>query len=247
MAEVVAMNTRKFISALICTLCCWPLAAVAESGAYRVEVLVFSHVDSSAQPLELQDLRAFTAFPELGERLEPEAPVKLDVMSSAMDDIWRRLRQSASFRPLLFAAWEQSRVDYHPPLHLHDEEVIAEHLYFPYQVAFLDLMSTDVFGGYLAPYYRLDGTVQLVRSRFLHLNIDLEYRQELLPRPQPVPESREAALQAQDEAMAVLESTPGPALVHALRQSRQVRIGEMQYFDSPYLGVLARVTATAGE
>jgi hypothetical protein len=45
----------------------------------------------------------------------------------------------------------------------------------------------------------------------------------------------------------VLESTPGPALVHALRQSRQVRIGEMQYFDSPYLGVLARVTATAGE
>ena len=43
------------------------------------------------------------------------------------------------------------------------------------------------------------------------------------------------------------EPLPGPALVHALRQSRQIRTGSLQYFDTPYLGVLARVTATSGE
>ena len=60
------MSARWIVGVLLCTLCCWPMAAAAESGAYRVEVLVFSHVDSSAQPLELQDIRAFTAFPEWG-------------------------------------------------------------------------------------------------------------------------------------------------------------------------------------
>lgn len=176
------------------------------------------------------------------------APIKLDVMSSAMQDVWRRLRLSSGFRPLLFTAWEQTRIDYHPPLRIHDDDVIAEQLYFPYNIAVIDLQALDPFEDYLAPYYRLDGTVQLVRSRFLHLNLDLEYRQDLLPRPQPVPESREAALAQQLETpREVLGASPGPALVHALKQSRQVRTGEMLYFDTPYLGVLARVTATTGE
>ncbi|NND44920.1 MAG: hypothetical protein HKN58_06320 [Xanthomonadales bacterium] len=222
--------------------------ALAESGMYRVEVLVFNHIDSGAQPIEREQLRAFARFPEPGDDLVQPAPYQLDVMSSAMQDVWRRLRLSSGFRPLLFTTWEQTRIDYHPPVRLHDDEVIAEQLHFPGNIAVIDLQALDPFEEYLAPYYRLDGTMQLARSRFLHLNLDLEYRQDLLPKPHELPESREAALAQREESVSeVLGASPGPALIHHLRQSRQVRTGELTYFDTPYLGVLARVTATTGE
>lgn len=245
-----------------CALCAGS-PALAESGRYRIEVLVFMHLDSLAEPREMDELRAFSAFPELGEWQAPEAPVRLEVMSSLMQDNWRRLRLSGNYRPLLFATWEQSRIDYHPPVRLHDEEVIAEHLHFPHRVAFVDLRSADLFAAYRAPYYRLDGTVQLVRSRFLHLNLDLEYRQDLLPRPladpggaagpapgEPLPLLPGEPSAAEEEPRFIqveLDPAPGPALVHALSQSRQVRTDELQYFDTPFLGVLARITATSGE
>lgn len=233
---------------LVAVLSIVPTAVRAESGMYRVEVLVFSHLDSDAMPRELAEIRSFIEAPDLSEPLIQPAPYRLDVMSTAMQDSWRRLRNSATFSPLLFVSWEQTRIDYHPPVRVHDDDVIAEQLHFPYQTAFLDLRSGDVGSEYLAPYYRLDGTVQLSRTRFLHLDLDLEYRVDLLPRPEPVPDSREAALQAQEEkAEEVLSHSPGPATVHMLSQRRQIRTGEMQYFDTPFLGVLARVTATSGE
>ena len=222
--------------------------AFAESGMYRVEVLVFNHMDSDAEPREQEEIRAFLDTADLDAPMVQPAPYRLDVMSTVMQDAWRRLRNSASFKPLLFVTWEQTRIDYHPPVRIHDDEMVAEQLHFPYDIAFLDLRSDDVGSEYLAPYYRLDGSVQLTRSRFLHLRLDLEYRADLLPRPEPVPESREAALESLAEtASQVLARSPGPALVHALRQSRQVRTDDVQYFDTPYLGVLARVTTTSGE
>ena len=223
--------------------------ACPESGNYRIEVLLFNHLDPGSEAAQLDEIRSFHAYPSLDKPMVSEAPMKLDVMSSTMQDAWRRLRLSADFRPLLFVAWEQSRIDYHPPVRVHDDELIAEHLDFPYQLAFIDLQSPDMFDHYLAPYYRLDGTVQLVRSRFLHLNLDLEYRQDLLPRPAPLSASREEAIELSIQQEQALDPTPGPgpALVHALVQSRQVRTAQMQYFDTPYLGALVRITATSGK
>lgn len=49
MAEAAAVNRRSrlFLALLLATLA---VPALAESGMYRVEVLVFNHVDSSAKP-----------------------------------------------------------------------------------------------------------------------------------------------------------------------------------------------------
>lgn len=237
---------------------------LAESGNYRIEVLVFRHLDSTAEPRELDEIRSFIRFPTLDEPLVQEAPVRLDVMSSIMQDAERRFRLSATYRPLLFTSWEQSRIDYHPPVRLHDDDLIAKQLHFPHRVAFVDLQSMDMFEDYMSSYFRLDGTVQLVRSRFLHLHLDLEFRQDLLPRPIPPaePETPIATgpeivvsdipvvdVQSEEDELVeeLIDPSPGPALVHSLKQSRQIRTGEMQYFDTPYMGVLVRVTATTGE
>jgi hypothetical protein len=88
----------------------------------------------------------------------------------------------------------------------------------------------------LTRYYRIDGTARLRRSRFLNLDLDIEFRepvdagtQQNLPAPAPDDETE--------------VSTDGASfLVHEVEQSRQVQILELQYFDGPVLGVLALVT-----
>ena len=215
---------------------------------YRVEILVFQHLQGDAQPREIEQLRTFRHAPDLAlsDGVQP-APYRLDVQSSAMQDVWRRLRNSSEFRPLWFVTWEQTRIDYHPPVRIHDEELIAEHLLFPSDPVFIDLRLEDPFEPYRVPYYRLDGTVQLTRTRFLHLDLDLEFRADLLLAQQ---ESGDILLDEPENPAALGEAigtTVGPALVHVLRESRQVRSGEMLYFDAPFLGVLARITATSGQ
>jgi hypothetical protein len=265
---MVAETALKRSLLSLITLLCFSQMCFAESGNYRIEVLVFNHLDSTAETAEIEEIRSFSGYPELGEYMPSPAPMKIEVMSSVMQDTWRRLRLSATYRPLAFASWEQSRIDYHAPVRIHDDELIAEQVHFPYDVVLLDLQSADPFSEFMTPYFRLDGTVQLQRTRFLHINLDLEYREQLLPRPlsdpalndhtlieTPMPEANigdpinaeePAILQDRELIEDALGQSPGPALVHILKQSRQVRTGQMQYFDTPYLGVLVRVTATSG-
>ena len=88
-------------------------------------------------------------------------------------------------------------------------------------------------------FYRIDGTVMLRRSRFLHLDLDIELRQavfdEQLLTPAPIPGS-------ESESGEPELPPPAPFLIHQLKQSRQVKSQRMEYFDSPVLGVLAWIT-----
>jgi hypothetical protein len=109
-------------------------------------------------------------------------------------------------------------------------------------------------------FYRLDGAVMLKRSRFLHLELDLQLREAVhddaalsaaagnLLAQDPATESEPGppqpwALPSDEEAELFVEPVrPSAFLIHALKQSRQVKTERMEYFDSPVLGVLALIT-----
>jgi hypothetical protein len=222
----------------------------AESGAYRVELLVFSHAEGAGAPVPVADWRSFAGAYRLdGELLvgNEDDPAPLGVMSDMMQGVWRRLESSPAYRPLLFRAWEQSRIDYHPPVRIHDEEVVAERLNFPGGLAFLDLRDADMLAPYVDRHYRLDGTAQLRRSRFLHLDLDLEYLAEWSSQRPTPPLSADTGMEPGQANSPAATDVTAPTWIHGLQQSRQIRTGALEYFDTPYLGVLARVTATAGE
>jgi hypothetical protein len=215
-------------------------AALAESGTYRVEIIVFQNLSVIADRVQVDEFRSFSRFPELQEADLPDELKATDQKSTRMDGIWRRLRSSKGYRPLIFAAWEQSRTDYYPPIRVHDEMLVDEQLRPPTNIMIADLAAEDPLGAYLSSFYRLDGTVQLRRSRFLHLYLDLEYRQKIE--------------QTGSEAQATFFSIKDPTLsesagynIYSLQQNRQVRSGEFQYFDTPYFGALILITAIAGE
>lgn len=94
-------------------------------------------------------------------------------------------------------------------------------------------------------FYSLDGTATLVRTRFLHLNLELELREAVYePRSQddvyrPAPTASLVSIPSQAGQGPV---RPSSYRVHKLLQSRQVKTGRMEYFDGPAIAVLAYIT-----
>jgi hypothetical protein len=103
-------------------------------------------------------------------------------------------------------------------------------------------------------FYALDGTVSLVRSRFLHLHVDLQQREAVYdPAPQqPVLLPRgmrtmPAATPGPDTEDPAAQPVPSAFLVFDMEQNRQVKTGQVEYFDGPVLSVLAYITAIEPE
>jgi len=215
-------------------------AALAESGAYRVEIIVFQNLAVIADGVQVEEFRSFSKFPALLEADLPDDLTAADQKSAYMDGVWRRLRSSKGYRPLLFAAWQQNRTDYYPPMRIHDEMLVDQQLRPPTHIMIADLAAEDPLGAYLSSFYRLDGTLQLRRSRFLHLFLDLEYREEI---SQPGSDTQASFFSIKDPAL----SDSAAYNIYSLQQNRQIRSGQLQYFDTPYFGALVLVTAIAGE
>ncbi len=280
------MNTffRMMLQSCLVVAASWACHVHAESGSYRVEILVFRYTQSQELP---EPHLPMSHFPQswdppasIGRRI-PEDPAFLSARSDLMQEVWRKLARDPDYEPLLFRSWEQSRIDYHPPIRIHDLEVLHERLDLDSGRNYIDLEAPDPLEPYKNLYFQLDGTVQLRRSRFLHLDLNLEFREELFEPESGMSgefandESVSGQPMASDPAMVLtlpaessdrvsespFQALPAPlpepirvefepvpgALRHLLSQSRQIKTQELNYFDSPYLGVLARVTATIGE
>ena len=270
---------------------------LAASDAYRVEVIVFRHLQATPDAKEAGELRSFSQFPDLEERKQAEdlpedqvdsprvdsprvdppaapspgggltsellaveeyrsdLPDDLRVVtekSDKMDATWRRLRSSKGYRPLVYAAWEQNRIDYYPPIRIHDQNVIDTQLQVPGHILFADLTANDPLAAYRSHFYQIDGSLQLRRSRFLHLYLDLELREEasqLMGEDKDQAVSGESFPATADNSLLMDTSMDktGAYGIHAIQQNRQISTGEMQYFDTPYIGALVYVTNVRGD
>jgi len=240
-------------------------AALAESGAYRVEIIVFRNLSATGEIAREPELRGFSQFPDLQNEGPPQAPAAepaevqagdlpaqpVEIMqdnlpddlrvladrSTTMDGVWRRLRSSQTYRPLLYTSWEQNRVDYYPPMRIHDEQVIDTRLRPPTHIVTADLTAADPLAAYRSVFYQLDGSLQLKRSRFLHLFLDLEFRDQDHPAATGAATPEPADMQPPGGGIAAGYG------IYSLTQNRQINTGEMQYFDTPFYGALVYVTA----
>jgi hypothetical protein len=182
-----------------------PLAAAsaaAQTPVYRVDLIVYLDRQGSASaglpPLErpaaglsLQDEAALAAA---GIRVLPESEFGLDTE-------WRRLSNARDYQPLVRLAWEQER----PPSRRGPRLEVT--FGQPFELVLPDAYTSEL----RTP---LSGSVSLTLSRYLHLDVDLQY----------------------------LRPPGANARAYRLREQRRLRRDELHYLDSQLLGVLARVS-----
>ena len=204
---------------------------------------------------------------------DPNALFRVEEMGPEMQDAWRRLRLSAGFRPLQYLSWEQGSQAPFPEIRVHGEEVaFVDDPYAELRAAALEAEleagfredteavvagtqdggddtaceepETDPFPEPTV-HFALDGAASLVRSRFLHLQVDMQIREAVFEAEAPGDGDGLPPLRSADpEGMQAALAPPRPTGfdIHHLDQRRQVRSGRMEYFDSPVIGVLAWIT-----
>jgi hypothetical protein len=210
-----------------------------------------------------------------GEEAEPDplmAVVHIETMSEVMQESWRRLRLSGPFRPEQYLSWEQGADEPFPLLRIHNEEIVllddpwADLRAEPEEdadAAAAEAEEPIVFSdqGSILPgepepaeevelpeptrFHQIDGTVMLKRTRFLHLDLDLELREAVfdemaLTRALILQEEGDGQEESEDGELEIPQ--PSSFLTHSLKQSRQVKSQRMEYFDGPVLSVLAYIT-----
>ena len=197
---------------------------------YQVEIIVFAHRDFDASeerfadeavpivlgqgdslrdvPVVAEPAPVTAAPPPVGLGLEPPPPVEdplafriLAPEQLQLGTEYRRIENLAAYHPLVHAGWIQPG--------LPDEQAQP-----------FDLASVGVTNP--------SGTVRMYLSRYLHIDVDLTYRDG----------TRVAAPVPGDSELAELTFAPR---YHLLAQ-RQARSGELHYFDHPAFGVLVKIT-----
>lgn len=212
--------------AMLVLACLLAAAMPSHAAWYQVEVVIFEAVtpDADGEAWLENAGRPDTAYStELVTAAADPPPVAdgglipylaLDSSWYRLDGVFRSLRTTREYRPVLHVAWQQP-----------GDGPIADravHLMQPRDPTALP--STDIAGPYVALDAILDGTVQVRVGRFLHVAVDMAY----FP-------NGAAAAPAPGTAVAV------PASMR-MQTRRKVLLNDLNYFDHPLFGMLVQVS-----
>jgi len=164
-----------------------PTATADKESTYEVEILVFENQLPDLQGGELLTRDTAKPLPPISDTAQPPANIPGDsYMQPALTTL---LQKDGHYRILAHARWLQSL----------DAKDIAK----PVRI------TSDKPG-------EVDGTVRFFMSRFLHLSVNLRFR---------------------DPA----STDPAAPTVYRMNEQRRIKSLELNYFDHPRFGVLARV------
>ena len=198
MNRTLHIQMARLLTGLLLLFCLMPRALLAEPRLYDVEVIIFSNPTGMADG-ELMDRPAPDAARASG--IFPKGRfTELSPAFYGMDAIRSTLSAAPGYSVLFHRAWRQ----------LANERADA----VDYPVHSLAENGRD----------SVEGTITLIRERYLHLDMDL-------------------LLMTRESNTPVLYSDePGSVPAFRLSERRRIRSSELHYFDHPRFGVIARVT-----
>lgn len=141
--------------------------------------------------------------------------------SYVLDDEYARLERLDAYRPLMRVAWSQPTLEKEQTL--------------PIKLRRLG-----------NPPLRLDGTVTLYLSRFLHLVVDLALEDQSAQRT-TIDDSRTRRFGDQRSRFGFNSGFVTTPTYYRIVEDRIVRNGELRYYDHPRFGVLAKITRVEDE
>ena len=210
--------TKKIIIFLVFAL---PSFAVQAEG-YHVELVIFANL---RQVTDGEVSQTVMAYPDYSNSLEPgggnEAGNPFRLLSSGfykLDAVYNQLKTSGMYRPLVHMAWQQPA--------LQGDNARSVH------ILKTDPGDAEHAGATLV---KIDGTVRVRASQFLHVDVDLLYFVDALPQSDIHP--------AGDTAV-----TGTPQFKYArMREMRRMKLNELHYFDHPLFGMIMHISRAGAQ
>ncbi len=225
-----------------------PLAAQDEAPQpwYAVEVIIFAQpgsadlgrplnradpkIDAAAEPVAQPEPPAEHIY-SLLRPIEPEQAIKPFSLVPADEwqlmAAWERLQRHREYRPLVHLAWRQPEYPFGggKPVRLHGGKILAGRSEEPSSLVTLP----DHRAKREPVVEEIDGNIVLTKGRYLHIALDLAYRQ---------PEDRGTSTVVPWS----LARRDRRFWTYRIQQKRRVQLNELAYFDHQAFGVLAKVT-----
>lgn len=151
--------------------------------------------------------------------------------TGTLDEARARLERSPRYRPIIRLAWRQRVTAFSDPVpvRVYGGEVLARQE--PESVEPALLRETGRNDDRELAIHEVDGKVALVRGRYLHLHVDLVFREQA------------KSILAHGTSPTYIDT--GPYSAHPtwhISERREIQPGELQYFDHRRFGVIAVAT-----
>ena len=237
------MNSRPTLKLILLTGVML-FTAAAQAKDYAIEVILFANKTGLYDTAEQFALNQIIPAPSNGIVLEDINLEELDPAENSELPLWRplppeefilnnvadRLKKSGRYRILQHVAWRQPVVDKanSQPIQIRAgrdfSALFPERAFRPFE--FSDTLTDAEERNLSTEVRELDGTINIVIGRYIHLYTDLVYR---LPRSNPT-ELRDAL----DRDQILVD--------YAIKSHRRMRSRELHYIDHPLVGVLIEAT-----
>lgn len=186
---------------------------------YQVEIIIFENLYPQSDGELWSDPRE---LPVLGDAVElapvdavgndPVAFKKLRSSQFKLSGVYKELSFSRNYRPLLHLSWQQPGRSGSRATAVRIRDILNP--------------ESDIAA---ERQIKVDGTIRLRVSRFLHMDVDLVYLLE--------------NLSAINRTNAVEDTVATPRASYTrLRESRRMKLNELHYFDHPLFGIITRVS-----
>lgn len=216
---------------------------------YTVELLVFEQASErdpppSADPVipdtgnavSLQERFQQTAADDMPARPMLPLPEALRFLPApeetrSLGEAELRLERSPRYRPIVRLAWRQRVAAFSDPVPVRVQGGEELDRLKPDNVGDSLLTETGPDGQLNRTITEVDGTVALVRGRYLHLNVNLVFRE------------RTRSIVSRGTAVGYGDAGPYAAFpTWHIGERREIQPGELQYFDHRRFGVIAVAT-----
>ncbi len=239
---------------------------------YDVEVILFENLDPAARASERWpesvELATDERTIEIGQPWPGPIPEGYDPALSfkplpperyQLTDQARKIDESPSRRLLMHTAWRQPGMPQDTALKVHIRQSIPAAAAPPASLDALPDAAAPETAGVPPEAGELEGLIQVILARYLHVKADIVFRPEwsepaqeaFLPDGfQPLPadnlagatDAESPIATEQDTDTAIPLVTRRPVVYHLNQMRRRMRSRELHYLDHPVIGMLIRIT-----
>lgn len=221
------------IRLLLCLCFAFAPTNLLAQNWYQVNIVVFENrqgvaageILSQPEGVRFEAPANAVDLDTLDENGDAEGFQRTTIIDQEFNGVVASLQRSPSYKVLLAKSWRQPG--------------LARNKALPVLIR-----GGDAFG----QHHRLEGSVRLVLSRYLHLEADL-WLGDFVQTDTPTGERLESVVILADGTR-VVEPTPAwfePIRLIRMQESRRMRSKELHYLDHPSLGVIAKVIPLQGK